>query len=127
MLIYKRITFQKGWFLIFHSFFLEAVLTQFEKKGYEVIRNKRYTGDGGIDGMIKNKDGIFLVQTKRYSGRIHKKHVLDFHQVIQNKNAAGGFFVHTGKTSKPIFEQAKKMGVSIISGQSLINLFKISL
>lgn len=33
--------------------FEELLLEGFERRGFEVIRNRRYTGDGGIDGRVK--------------------------------------------------------------------------
>ncbi|MCS5932703.1 restriction endonuclease [Klebsiella pneumoniae subsp. pneumoniae] len=35
--------------------FEELLLEGFEAHGFRTIRNKRYTGDGGIDGQVNNR------------------------------------------------------------------------
>ena len=45
--------------------FEELLLEGFERRGFEVIRNRRYTGDGGIDGRVKIDGQTWLVQAKR--------------------------------------------------------------
>ncbi|WP_248844390.1 restriction endonuclease [Escherichia coli] len=42
----------------------------FESHGFRTIRNKRYTGDGGIDGQVKCGKHRYLIQAKRYRGHI---------------------------------------------------------
>lgn len=101
--------------------FEELLLDAFKQNGYSIQRNKRYTGDGGIDGIVYNKQGHkFLIQAKRYKNTISSKHVADFSHLIKQRNAYGGFFVHTGRTPKTLF--GRYPNVRIISGSSLINL-----
>ncbi|HIG4575661.1 TPA: restriction endonuclease, partial [Klebsiella pneumoniae] len=47
--------------------FEELLLEGFERRGFEVIRNRRYTGDGGIDGRVKIDGQTWLIQAKRYT------------------------------------------------------------
>ncbi|HCJ0405636.1 TPA: restriction endonuclease, partial [Klebsiella variicola] len=50
--------------------FEELLLEGFERRGFEVIRNRRYTGDGGIDGRVKIDGQTWLIQAKRYTSYI---------------------------------------------------------
>lgn len=105
--------------------FEELLLHCFESKGFQVIRNKRYTGDGGIDGqVIDQENNLILIQAKRYSSSIDPQHVEDFSQLVKHhKKAKKGYFIHTGKTGA----QARILfninnHVDLISGESLIQL-----
>ena len=101
--------------------FEEIILTGFEKNGYEIKRNKKYTDDGGIDGKIYKDGKLFLIQAKRYSSAINPKHVEEFANVIIQNNAHGGFFVHTGRTGNMSKEHTSD-SLIIISGDSLLKL-----
>ncbi|MFP1771066.1 restriction endonuclease [Lonsdalea quercina] len=50
--------------------FEELLLEAFETHGFKIIRNKRYTGDGGIDGQVMIGKNRYLIQAKRYRGHI---------------------------------------------------------
>ena len=114
----------------------ELILSSFDKReDIKVIRNKKYTGDGGIDGRFYHYTEIngkkvkrkYIIQVKRYSSYINKNHVMDFIEQIEKEKAYSGFFVHTGKTSKDLMTFSKNMdNVEIISGQKLIQLVKHS-
>ena len=107
--------------------FEEIILDCFEQKKWRVVRNKRYTGDGGSDGRVISPDNKqFLIQAKRYSGYINPKHINDFNLAVNSdKKATSGFFIHTGKTgglSKKI--TAQLTNIEIISGTKLVELIK---
>ncbi|EPG3837388.1 restriction endonuclease [Klebsiella pneumoniae] len=55
--------------------FEELLLEGFEAHGFRTIRNKRYTGDGGIDGQVIIGKYRYLIQAKRYRGHIALQHV----------------------------------------------------
>ena len=100
-----------------------------QREEIKIQRNKRYTGDNGIDGkfVLKNKEVNikFIVQVKRYSSYINPKHLKEFANQIHEENAYLGFFIHTGKTSKNSFAFAKSINnLEIISGQRLIKLIR---
>lgn len=101
--------------------FEELLLYTFKKRGYKIYRNKRYTGDGGIDGKVKINKQIFLIQAKRYSSYINMKHLIDFN-ILCKENNTNGFFIHTGKTGS----ESKKINsnIKIISGDNLIRFLK---
>lgn len=102
--------------------FEELLLTAFEEKGYKSIRNKRYTGDGGVDGrLVDKKNRLILVQAKRYSGHIQKSQVVEFSQLVKSdKKAIKGYFVHTGRTGRSVYDGLEN--VRIISGESLLKI-----
>ena len=108
----------------------ELVLSALDRReDIKIQRNKRYTGDNGVDGRfyIKNKEVNlkFVVQVKRYSSYINSKHLEEFHEQIIKEKAYKGLFVHTGKTSKNSLELSKNNDkLEIISGERLINLIR---
>lgn len=102
--------------------FEELLLEAFERRGHRVIRNCRYTGDGGVDGEVII-DGIrFLIQAKRYKDAIRPEHVWDFAQLCATRRQRG-LFIHTGRTggmSCAVVDGAT--GIQIVSGQKLLAL-----
>lgn len=101
--------------------FEELLLTCCEEQGWQIQRNFRYSNDGGVDGRITIKGKLYLIQAKRYTGHIKKEHIQDFHKAIQHEGAAGGFFIHTGKTGPRSKELLLKYQIRLISGQQLVN------
>ena len=102
--------------------FEELLLEGFERRGFDVIRNCRYTGDGGIDGRVKIDGQTWLVQAKRYTSYIAVGHVRDF-SVLLNTTGCRGFFCHTGKTregTKALIRGDSRM--ILVSGQKLLDL-----
>ncbi len=102
--------------------FEELILSSLALKGFKVIRNKSYSGDEGLDGMFIDNDKLFLIQAKRYSNTINTKHINDFTLLVSRKKAAGGLFIHTGKTAVKSYQNYKNSNIEIVSGQKLINL-----
>lgn len=102
--------------------FEELLLYCFQEQGYRIKRNKRYTGDGGIDGTIFNRNGDkILIQAKRYSSYVNPSHITDFLNAINRSRAVGGYFVHTGKTGAKSYENISPK-VFIISGNRLLQM-----
>lgn len=103
--------------------FEELILYSMKKKGFKVRRNKRYTGDGGIDGRVRYKGEKFLMQAKRYSDHIDPRHIQDFIRVCRGEKKRG-FFVHTGKTGEASKEIIRKNPqIILLSGEGLYDLF----
>jgi restriction system protein len=103
--------------------FEELLLDGFELGGHKIERNKRYTGDGGIDGKVWI-DGIkYLVQAKRYTGHIAIGHVKEFEELVRNEGCRG-FFCHTGKTRDSAKTLVSNSNIVIISGQRLLELIE---
>ncbi|WP_424686490.1 MAG: restriction endonuclease [Halarcobacter ebronensis] len=93
-----------------------------EKKGISIIRNSRYTGDGGIDGRFKINNNLYLIQAKRYSKHIKAQDIKAFNKQIENEKALKGLFVHTGRTGKEVYTQlSSSKKIILLSGDKLIS------
>lgn len=103
--------------------FEEMLLDAFELGGYRVERNKRYTGDGGIDGKVWIDDQLYLIQAKRYTGHVAIAHIKEFNELVK-RHQCKGFFCHTGKTRNSGKEFATTSCLKIVSGQALIDLIE---
>lgn len=101
--------------------FEELVLDAFERKGYRAIRNKRYSGDGGLDGRVAMGGKTWYIQCKRYKGFVNAEHVASFARLCDESHM-DGFFVHTGKTGRKSKINARYGDVEIISGNKLVEL-----
>ncbi len=103
--------------------FEELVILGFAAKGYGFERNKRYSGDGGVDGRVFLDGKEYLLQCKRYSRYINLRHVEAFSEVCR-KAGCEGYFIHTGKTGKGARDTVFMAGnVDIVSGNRLAHLF----
>lgn len=98
--------------------FEELVLYSFSRIGYQIRRNKRYSGDGGVDGRMERNGRRFYLQMKRYSGHIQMAHVQDF-STLCRRYRRHGVFVHTGRTGAGSREAAADGNVDIVSGRKL--------
>jgi restriction system protein len=101
--------------------FEELLLTLFEESGCKIKRNKKYTGDGGIDGKFIFNRKLFYIQAKRYKNYIKRDDVLKFSNLCQEKKAYG-VFIHTGKHSENVKNIENLSGkIRIIDKNELIN------
>lgn len=107
-------------------FVLEELLLHIfeDKEEFKIVRNKRYTGDGGIDGRFYFDDFPFLIQAKRYRSHINPQHIEEFAHKIKIYNAEFGLFIHTGKTGNQSWQNAcsSRKDLMIVSGQKLVDL-----
>ncbi len=101
--------------------FEELLLTCCEDQGWEIERSFRYTGDGGVDGRVLIAGSMYLVQAKRYKDYINPQQIEKFRMVIQREGAAGGFFIHTGKTGTLSKQLLTEFRITLISGQKLVD------
>ena len=102
--------------------FEELVLYSFRKAGYRIIRNARYTGDGGVDGRVIRDGMRYLLQMKRYSGFIHLEDVQALDALCRKKNRQG-LFVHTGRVPDSVREYlAGGSRVVMVDGARLYDL-----
>lgn len=100
----------------------ELILYAMKKSGYKIKRNKRYSGDGGIDGKVWINGDLHYVQAKRYSKYINKAHVQEFNHITR-RDKVKGLFVHTGITGKGSKAEMAKH-VQLISGERMVKLVK---
>lgn len=105
--------------------FEELVLCSFERAGAFVIRDLRYSGDGGIDGRVWiPRMGWCAVQAKRYGAHINHRHLEDFRSLLARTGYGWGLFVHTGRTGAAAYEHLAGRRVILISGQRLVHLLR---
>lgn len=102
--------------------FEEVVLTALARRGHKILRNGRYTGDGGADGQVWIRGRRYLVQSKRYSAAIKAAHIEEFARLCRQERARG-LFVHTGRMG-PTSEEAERRArkVTVIHGEALERL-----
>lgn len=100
--------------------FEEAILTALQRRKMKIRRNRRYTGDGGIDGMAWWRGKLILIQAKLYSSHINPKHVEEFAAICKRRRAIG-LFVHSGKTG-PLSKSFRDEALDIVSGDRLLQL-----
>ena len=100
--------------------FEEMILSALKKLGYKIKRNTRYTGDGGIDGMVLVDGKKVLIQAKRYGKHINPQHVKDFSLICQGQGCRG-LFIHTGITGKESYRSTDGK-VKIVSGGKMLDL-----
>lgn len=101
--------------------FEEMILTALKQRGHQIKRNKRYSGDGGIDGQVIIEGHCYLIQAKRYANHINPAHVQTFKLLCQ-RHGKRGLFVHTGKTGKKSYHITQFSEIEIISGERLLNM-----
>ncbi|MDA8120226.1 MAG: restriction endonuclease [Gammaproteobacteria bacterium] len=107
--------------------FEELVLEAFRVAGFAIRRNRRYTGDGGIDGRVKIGRWR-LIQCKRYAQSITPEHVAAFAQCVRRHSGrrGRGLFIHTGRTgpaSRAILMEGAGR-VVLVSGDRLLALLR---
>jgi restriction system protein len=103
--------------------FEELVLTALEDAGYLVLRHRRYSGDGGIDGAFWHpRFGWYAIQAKRYCSHIDRQDVRDFSRTIREAKFDGGVFVHCGRSGAGVYEILRESKVVLLSGERLLSL-----
>ena len=102
----------------------EVVLSLFEARGFFVLRNVSYSGDGGLDGRFWWPGvGWHAIQCKRYASAINPAHARAFQFMVQ-LDYRGGVFVHTGRTGDQSQEALAPAGLYLLSGSTLTRCIK---
>ncbi|ECA1950166.1 restriction endonuclease [Salmonella enterica subsp. enterica serovar Virchow] len=102
--------------------FEELLLLALARQGLEVVRNRSYSGDGGLDGQVFIGGRRWLIQAKRYSRAIVPGHVEEFGALLLREQCAG-LFIHTGRTGKKSYDSLRRCpSVHLVSGQRLLRL-----
>ncbi len=99
------------------EFFEKIVVLLLEKIGYGDGTPTGKSGDGGIDGMIKqDKLGLdeIYVQAKRWQNTVPVKEVRDFAGSLSGKKSKKGVFITTSNFSKDTIEFIKTVDSKII-------------
>ena len=98
------------------------ILSALKQHGHKIIRNKAYTGDGGVDGRVIINGTKVIIQAKRYKSHINKQHVEEF-AALCRKSKCLGLFVHTGKTGAASRAAANTSQViDIVSGERMLKM-----
>ncbi|BAI96635.1 hypothetical protein Sj15T_09440 [Sphingobium sp. TA15] len=102
--------------------FEELLLESFAMRGHKVVRNHRYTGDGGVDGQVAIGGQTWLIQAERYASSIRPEHVEAF-ALLCRRRGMPGLFIHTGRTgglSRGLLDRHQHL--ELISGERLLAL-----
>jgi restriction system protein len=105
--------------------FEEVILSASEQAGAFVLRNRRYTGDGGLDGRIWIPGtGLVAVQSKRYRSHIARSHIAALARVVEEGRFTAGMFVHCGRTSRQTLSDLAHSSdrIVLLSGIKLLDL-----
>lgn len=114
------------------TFFEQLVVELLVKMGYGGSRREAgkrigQTGDGGIDGIIKEDqlglDAIYL-QAKRWQGSVGRPEIQKFVGALQGQRAKKGVFITTSSYTAEAIDYAAKIEtkVVLIDGQQLTTL-----
>jgi len=102
--------------------FKELVLCALEHVGAFVVRNMRYTGDGGLDGRAWVPGGGWCaIQIKRYGAHISHEHVAAFGKTLSKARCDVGLFIHTGRTGAAVYQHLLDRRIVLVSGRRLIS------
>lgn len=103
--------------------FEELILSALEQRGRFVLRNKCYTGDGGLDGRVLVPPfGWIPIQVKRYSKHVSHAHVHAFGELIETSGYRAGLFIHCGRSGKAVYSDVRGRPLLLISGEKLLQL-----
>jgi restriction system protein len=103
----------------------EIILSSLEDAGALVLRNRRYTGDGGIDGRCWFPGcgwRTVAIQCKRYSASVTPAHAAAFCAPVRRRGHVGGLYVHCGRTGPASYQALRGSPVALINGQRLLQL-----
>lgn len=101
--------------------FEEVVLSALEDAGAFVLRNRRYSGDGGIDGCAWLRDvGWCALQAKRYGAHVSREHLAAFAELVDRSGLRAGIFVHTGRTGEESYGALRGSRLLLLSGERLV-------
>ena len=109
------------------DFFEKTVVQLLEKMGYGDGTPTGKSGDGGIDGMIKqDKLGLdeIYVQAKRWQNTVPGREVRDFAGSLAAKKSKKGVFITTSNFSRDAIEFVKTVDskIVLIDGEKLSQL-----
>ena len=114
------------------AFFERLVMELLNRMGYafddDSVIVTKYTGDEGIDGIIKeDKFGFsnIYVQAKRWNGNVGRPEIQKFLGAVAGQGGSKGLFITTSSFSKDTIDFAKKqlqVKLILVDGKMLTNL-----
>jgi restriction endonuclease Mrr len=108
--------------------FEDAIAAVFERLGFDVEQTP-YVGDHGRDAVMYHGGNKILLECKRYGEETtsDRPQLQIFHSAIVSDAATAGIFVTTGRVSNGAIEFAKRTSITIVSGNSLREVYLNSL
>ncbi len=100
--------------------FEEMIMAAFANRDIRTRKERRYTGDGGVDGRIFLNGKLVLCQMKRWRSHINLKDIKNF-EALCHKHNSKGLFIHSGRTGEGCKEY-RSDSLDIISGIRLLDL-----
>ena len=95
----------------------------YKKIGYEV-EITRYVADGGIDGFLRRKGKLYLLQCKRVKGGVGEPILRDLYGSMVANKAEGGIVVTTGRVSVKGKQWVNDKPIEIIEIEKLKDLIR---
>ncbi len=102
--------------------FERHVMSFFEQCEYPTGLTAR-SNDFGVDGFVFHRDGVIIVQCKRYGTEnpVGRPSIQQFKGVIEEQAALRGYFVTTSRFTDEAIESARKSDrVVLVDGAKLI-------
>lgn len=108
-------------------FAFEYLITEsYRKRGHEIRKLRKLTGDGGIDGMVHINGRWHIIQAKRYSNKVAKGAIEEFSQLCQQKRMPGLFITTSDFTRGAYNASRSDPRITLISGQQFIDQVLVS-
>ncbi|MDO9313943.1 MAG: restriction endonuclease [Burkholderiaceae bacterium] len=104
------------------SEFVRLVGLAFEARGYNVVESgvKGARAEGAVDIELRKDREAHLVHCKHWRSRkIDVDAVREFHALMTERRAAGGFIVTTGRFSREAMHYVRGISLSLIDGSLL--------
>jgi len=98
----------------------------FERMGY-IAELTKITADGGVDLVLSKDKEKFVVQCKRYKGRVGQPILRDLLGTMVHEGAVKGFLVTTGEFTKPAIKWAEGKNIDLIDKYKLAEWLEIYL
>jgi hypothetical protein len=107
--------------------FEESVAELFRARGHKAKRTGAI-GDHGVDVEVETADGErWVVQCKRWRGRVGEPAVRDFYGVMQHQKADKGLIVTTGEFTAPAREWARGKPITLCDYNLFLKWWKQAL
>ncbi|MBI5668827.1 MAG: restriction endonuclease [Chloroflexi bacterium] len=106
------------------SEFEQMVVDVYEAAGHRAKRTGT-TGDHGVDVVVQSKNGEkWVVQCKRWRGKVGEPIVRDFYGTIQHEKADKGTIITTGKFTAQAREWAKGKPITLYDGERFLRAWE---
>lgn len=97
--------------------FERLVAETFRARGY-AVENRRYSGDHGVDLLVRRGRERAVVQCKRYSGSVGEPVIRDLYGAMGHEGANRGYVVTSGRFTDPARRWARGKRIVLVDGDS---------